>query len=126
MASSTTNLDLIAQSQTQKEVTANALYDAGSPSTIYGRRASQTAALNWGYYGGTFKVTSTTRTLIANAVIALTASTTNYLEADPATGAVTKNTTAFTAGKIPLYKIVAGSSSVTSYEDWRVFPLAVV
>jgi hypothetical protein len=42
------------------------------------------------------------------------------VEADLSTGVVTKNTTAFTSsGNIPLYKIVTGGTTVTSYEDWR-------
>ena len=47
MSSSTTLLDLIAQSQSSKEVTANALADAGSPATLFGRRASLCSGLNW-------------------------------------------------------------------------------
>ncbi|MEF8733277.1 MAG: hypothetical protein V5B40_15655 [Candidatus Accumulibacter meliphilus] len=56
MASSTTHLDLIAQSQSSKEVTANALFDAGSPATLFGRRASLCSGLNWFYYGGVMMV----------------------------------------------------------------------
>jgi hypothetical protein len=56
MASSTTHLDLIAQSQASKEVTANALFDAGSPATLFGRRASLCSGLNWFYYGGVMLV----------------------------------------------------------------------
>jgi hypothetical protein len=120
MADSTTILDTIQQSQAQKEVTANALYDAMSPGALYGRRASTTSGLTWGYYGGTFQASPTARVLIANGTVALTASATNYVEADLSTGVVTKNTTAFTSsGNIPLYKIVTGGTTVTSYEDWR-------
>ena len=42
----------------------------------------------------------------------------NYVEADR-TGAVSKNTTGFTAGRQPLYQIVAGASTITSYTDYR-------
>ncbi len=120
MAGSTTNLDLISSSQAAKEVTANALFDAGSPGTLYGRRATTTTALTWGYYGGILNI-SGTLTLIANGTVALTASATNYIEVTPSTGAVTKNTTSFTAGRIPLYQIVTGASTVTSYLDKRAF-----
>jgi serine/threonine-protein kinase RsbT len=113
MADSTTNLDLIQQSQTSKEVTANALYDATSPASLYGRRGSTTTGLSWGYYGGNFKSSPTGRQSVANGVVALTASTTNYVEADTTTGAVSKNTTGFTStGKIPLYKIVTAASEL--------------
>jgi hypothetical protein len=80
MASSTTNLDTLTAAQASKEVTANALFDAGSPPTIFGRRASTTTALTWGYYGGRFRNSSGVYSTIANATITLTASNTNYVE----------------------------------------------
>ena len=121
MASSTTNLDLIAQSQSSKEVTANALFDAGSPATLFGRRASLCSGLNWFYYGGVMMVDGVL-TAIANnaAALALTASTTNYIEATRA-GVVSRNTVAFTPGAIPLYTAVTGTATVTSYTDQRAW-----
>ena len=121
MAGSTTNLDLIAQSQASKEVTANALADAGSPATLFGRRASLCSGLNWFYYGGTMLIDGVL-TVIANnaAALVLSASTTNYVEATR-DGVVSSNTTGFTAGRIPLYTIVTGASSVTSYTDHRAW-----
>ena len=82
MAGSTTNLDLIAQSQSSKEVTANALFDAGSPATLFGRRASLCSGLNWFYYGGVMMVDGVLTTISNNAAaLVLSASTTNYIEA---------------------------------------------
>lgn len=124
MSGSTTNLDLISASQASKEVTANDLFDAGSPATLYGRRATTTAALTWGYYGGT-RVINGVATNIANGTVALTANLTNYVEANRATGAVTANTTGFTAGADPLYTIVAGASTITSYTDNRTMLVPV-
>jgi hypothetical protein len=120
MSGSTSLLDLISSAQASKEVTANALFDAGSPAMLFGRRASTTAALTWGYYGGVMLVDGVS-TAIANGTVALSASSTNYVEASRA-GVVSKNTTGFTAGRIPLYKIVTGAATVTSYEDWRITP----
>lgn len=117
MSNSTTLLDTISASQAGKEVTANAMFDAGSPAMIFGRRASTTTALTWGYYGGRMLVDGVL-TAIANGTVALSASTTNYVEATRA-GVVSKNTTGFTAGSIPLYTIVTGASTVTSYTDER-------
>ena len=117
MSGSTTNLDLIIASQASKEVTANALFDASSTSAIFGRRASTTAALTWGYYGGAVMV-GNTPTAVANGTIALTASATNYVQTTLA-GVVSSNTTSFTAGQIPLYTIVTGAATVTSYIDNR-------
>lgn len=118
MSNSATMLDLIAASQSQKEVTANAMFDAASPAMLYGRRATTSAGLTWGYYGG-YIVVGGTPVAVANGTVSLTASATNYVEADASTGAVSANTSAFTVGKIPLYEIIAGASTVTSYSDVR-------
>jgi len=118
MSSSTTLLDLIAQSQASKEVTANALFDALSPASLFGRRASTCSGLTWGYYGGVL-ITDGSGYQIASGTLTLTASSgNNYVEASRA-GVVSKNTTGFTPGAIPLYVLVAGASSITSYTDWR-------
>ncbi len=120
MSNSTTLLDTIATNQSSKEVTANALFDAGSVATLWGRRGSTCTGLTWGYYGGWFNGQ------INNGTVSLTASSTNYLMADAATGAVSVNTTGFTAGKIPLYAVVAGATSVTSYTDQRSYQPAAL
>ena len=119
MADSTSNLDLISVSQSQKEVTANSLFNAGSPASLFGRRDSTTVALTWGYYGGVMLIGGV-QTSIPNGTLALTPSATNYVEVSPA-GAVSVNTSAFTPGKTPLYSIVCGASTVTSYADKRTF-----
>jgi hypothetical protein len=119
MSNSTTLLDTISSTQSAKETTANELFDAHSPASLFGRRASTSSGLTWGYFGGRMLVDGVL-TAIANGTLALTASATNYVEATRA-GVVSKNTTAFTAGSIPLYTIVTGTSSVTSYTDERVW-----
>src|SRR3989304_281095 len=123
MSNSTTLLDTISSSQASKEITANAMFDAASHATLYGRRASTTTGLTWGYYGGYLNI-SGTLTAITNGTVALSASLTNYVEANPATGVVSKNTPAFTAGYIKLSTVVTGVSSVTSYTDHRALLLA--
>lgn len=121
MSNSTPTYDAIVASQASKEVTANAYFDAASPATTFGRRASTCSGLTWGYYGGTIGVDGVL-TQIANGTLALTASTTNYVESTRA-GVVSKNTTGFTPGSIPLYKIVVGASTVTSYTDYRAWAM---
>lgn len=125
MASSTTNLDTISASQAQKEVTANGLFDAASPATGFGRRASTTVGLTWGYYGGTC-IVSGTPTVVANGTKTLTASTTNYIYLN-SSGVVTLTTSApsgwpgpLASDAIALYEIVTGADTVTSYTDYRV------
>lgn len=119
MANSTTNLASLTSNQEGKEITANELFDAASPSTIFGRNADACDALTWGYYGGRIEVDGALTTIV-NSTVALSASTTNYVEATAA-GVVSKNTTGFTAGRIPLYTIVTGSSTVSSYTDERAW-----
>ena len=119
MSNSTPTFDAVAQSQASKEITVNAFFDAASPVTLYGRRQSTSSGLTWGYYGGNVLVNGVL-TQIANATLTLTASATNYIEADPTTGAVSSNATGFTAGRMPLYTVVTGSASVTSYTDHRI------
>lgn len=121
MSSSTSNLDLIVQSQASKEVTANNLFNAGSPATIFARRESLCTGLNWFYYGG-YMLADGVLTPIANnvAALVLSASQNNYIEATRA-GVVSSNTTGFTPGRLPLYLAVTGSATVTSYTDYRAF-----
>ena len=118
MSNSTTLLDLISSSQASKEVTANALFDAASPATLYGRRASTTANLVWGFYGGMLNIDGTL-TAIADSVVTLTNTATNYVEVAPSTGNISVNTSNFTAANIPLYSVVVSGNLVSSYTDYR-------
>lgn len=122
MADSSTNLPQLTLGMADKETQVNLLFDAASQSMMYGRNGNTSGGLNFGLLGGRFLGVS-----IANSVQALTASSSNYLEADPVSGAVTKNTTGWTAGKIRLYKCVTNATAVTSYEDHRgSTPMAAV
>lgn len=119
MSNSTTNLDLIDSSQAGKEITANALFDAASPATTFGRRASACIALTWSYYGGA-AIIGGAPTLIANGALALDANGTNFLELRVSDGVVVKNSSAWTGtGYTALYKVATGASAVLSFEDYR-------
>lgn len=123
MADSTTNIDGIVQGQGAQDVAANAVFDAASPATLYGRRASTCSGLVWGYYGGNVTKSDGTQTTIANGTLALSASSTNYIVAQKSDGAVSASvaTTNWnnTVDYWRLYSVVAGTSSVTSYTDER-------
>lgn len=123
MANSTSNIDLIAQSQASKEVTVNAALDALSPASTYGRRQSTCSGLTFGYYGGNVTLSSGTMSQIANGTLTLTASATNYIVANKATGAVSFSTATTnwndSANYWRLYSAVVGSATVTSYTDSR-------
>jgi hypothetical protein len=118
MADSTTNLDHITSSQPLKEVTANAFFDSASRAADFGRRASTSSGLTWGYHGTPRWYVNATATAKANTTLTLTASSTRYVSSDRAL-AVTESATAFPADKLALYKIVTGTATVTSYEDHR-------
>ncbi|CPI06573.1 Uncharacterised protein [Burkholderia pseudomallei] len=116
MSNSTSLIDQISSTQANKEVVANANFDAASPAMLWGRRASTTSGLTWGYYGGWYGGAQ-----INDGTVTLTASATNYVYASATSGAVSVNTTGFPAGSVTLYVIVAGATTVTSYTDQRSY-----
>lgn len=133
MADLISNLPLILQSQSSKEVTANGLFDAGSPSTIFGRNFETCSGLTWGYLGGKFSIAGTP-TAIANGTLLLSASATNYVRVATATGVVDKVTSAPSgwpgpvASYLALYELVTDTTSVvqSGSKDWRTGGLGSV
>lgn len=123
MADSTTNIDGIVQGSGSQDLQANAAFDATSQAALYGRRASTTTGLTWGYFGGNVTKSDGTQSTVTNSTASLTASTTNYITAQKSDGAVYCNTTTTnwndTANFWRLYSVVVGASSVTSYTDER-------
>jgi hypothetical protein len=118
MADSSGSLpDTIDTADAQKEVIANEFMYAASVAILFGNRASTTAATTWGYYGGDLELDGVI-TQVASGTVALTVSSTNYVEATRA-GVVSANTTGYTPGRIPLYRVVVGASSITSWNDDR-------
>lgn len=103
--------------QTQKEATANQNFVATAPMAIFGHRPVGTTGLTFGFYGGVLNVDGTLTTIADNAV-ALTASTTNFVEATRA-GVVSANVVGFSADKWPLHTIVTGVSTITTVTDNR-------
>ena len=122
MSSSTQHLDVLTSGQAGKETTANAVFDAASPAAFFGRRASTTTGLTWGYYGGVILVDGAVTEIpdsTRRGTVTLTTNATNYVEITRA-GSISANTSAFTAGRVPLYTIVVNVSGVvTSYTDHR-------
>lgn len=76
------------------------------------------ADLDFAYNAGRVRNAVGTVTLVSAGTIALSASSTNYIEVSTS-GVVSKNTTAFDAAKKPLYAVVTDGSSVTSVTDYR-------
>jgi hypothetical protein len=120
MSGSSTNLDLISQSQSSKEITANAMFDAASPAMFGGRRASTCTGLTWGYYGGYSHKSDGSLLEVANGTLTLAANSTNRVYVrNSGTVATVTGSTAAADEQYMLYTVVTGASSVTSYSDNR-------
>ena len=125
MANSTPQIDLVVANQSSKEDSSNVLFNACSCIATLGRRASTTTGLTWGYYGGNVLIASVLSQK-ANGTVSLTANSTNYIEFNLTSGAVEVNTTGWNVDtKAKMYKVVTGTTSVTSYEDWRDFGFVI-
>ena len=123
----TTNFGItkLDNSTNQPEVLVNAALDRldvevfSNPSKFLSQRHSTTTGLVFGYWGGTYNWAGAFTTVTAGTVT-LTASTTNYIEWTPG-GAVSFNTTGFTANRLPMYEVVTGVSTMTTVTDRRDF-----
>ena len=115
MSNSTTLIQQITAGA-NADVRVNENFDAASPTMMFGRRASVTTGLTWGYYGGAWPVNGAL-TAIANGTVTLT-NVTNYVglaqDGTPTVTATTANPL-----HVPLYTVVAAGGLVTSYTDTR-------
>lgn len=116
MADSTTNLFALSESQDNQETVINELIDAASPSTYFGRNADTCTGLTWGYFGGKY-LANGTPTSVANGTVAITSSSTRYVEINQS-GVVSSNSTR-SPTRCPLYTVVTSATAVTSYTDER-------
>jgi hypothetical protein len=96
-----------------------------SQASLLGRRAKTSNGLVWGYYGGRYR-----RMDIANGTLSLTASQANiYVVVNKGTAAVSFSTST-TNWDDPsydrLYRITTGTTSATSWDDHREFPLTPI
>lgn len=85
----------------------------------WGQNRSTTTGLTYGWMGGTV-YTAGAYSLISTGTTSLTDNATNYVERTAA-GTVSKNTTAFTAGKIPMAKVTTSSGAITAVVDQRFY-----
>ena len=118
MSDSTTQLNQVSQSAIQREATINANFDMAAPSMLFGYDSVASSGLTWGYQGGRYSGTQ-----FADGTVALTTAATNYVVAHRTTMAVSASTAntnwnnTTTYGRC--YLVVAGASTVTSYQDHR-------
>ncbi len=123
MSDSTSVIDQLSTAQTNLPTRINEIHDGLSPALLYGRRAATTTGLTWGFYGGRYGGNA-----VANGTVSLTASTTNYVVALRSSGVVSVSTATTNwndALYVRCYSIVAGASTITSYEDHRAGALGV-
>ncbi len=83
----------------------------------FANNPNTTSGLTYGYYGASI-YSNGANVALANGTIALTASTTNYVQRT-ALGVVSVNTVGFTVGLIPMAQVVTGASTITSITDKR-------
>lgn len=118
MSDSTTPFGTIAIGQGDQATKANALFDASAPVAIYAAKYATTSGLTLGYHGGKISINGVVTT-IADGTLVLIGSTTNYVEVNPVTGALSKNTSAYTPGYWRIGRAVTGSASITTWYDDR-------
>jgi hypothetical protein len=118
MSDSTTNLDTLPNGGASQEVRVNELADAFSVAAPFGRRASTSSGLTWGFYGTPRYYINATATAKSNGTVALTASSTRYVSVNRSF-TVAEQATSFPADGLAMAKAVTSASAVTSYEDHR-------
>ncbi len=118
MSDSSTPFGTVATGQGNQAAKANALFDAVVPVAIYGLKAATTTGLTLGFHGGKLGINGVV-TVISDGTLALTASSTNYVEVNPSTGSISKNTTAYTPGYWRIGRAVTGTASITTWYDDR-------
>lgn len=123
MSDSATPFGTISIGQGDQATKANALFDAAATVAIYAKNYATTSGLTLGYHGGKISVNGVI-TVIADGTVALTASTTNYVEVNPTTGAVSKNITGYTPGYWRIGRAVTGTGSITTWYDDRFLNFA--
>ena len=106
-------------SQANPEVVVNENFSILAGLAVYGRDPTTTTGLTWGFEGGRWSGFA-----ISAGTVSLTASATNYLTVARATGVLSVSTSITNwnnqTDHARAYLIVAGATTVTSFEDHRV------
>lgn len=118
MSDLSTPFGTISQGSSNQTTKANALFDAVSQAAVYGLNGTTTSALVLGLHGGKV-VCHGVVTTIADYADTLTVSSTNYIEANPDTGAISKNTTGYTPGYVKIGRATTSTSAITNWLDDR-------
>ncbi|MCP4262751.1 MAG: hypothetical protein GY774_35380 [Planctomycetes bacterium] len=100
--------------------------DTSSAQTLaagFDENSATTTGLTWGYKAGTIRVDNVV-TSVAASTIGLTDDSENYVELNQS-GTMTKNTTAFTTGYIPVRQLTVASGIQTVSTDKRAWFIAI-
>ena len=108
----------LTSAQASPEVPVNENFATLAALATFGTRQPATTALTWGFYGGTWGGLT-----IPDGTLALTASTTNYVVVNRATGALSVSTSTThwldTATYARVAKLTTSTTAITSAEDHR-------
>lgn len=116
MSDTSTPFGSIIPNAASQELRANGLFDAISPAALYGLKNADTTGLTLGLHGGKISINGVV-TVIADQTKSMTPSATNYVQANPTTGAVTTNTSGYTAGYWRIGRATADATSFTWQDD---------
>jgi hypothetical protein len=84
---------------------------------VFAENSSTTTGLTWGYKAGLVRFDNTI-TSVAAGTVSLTNNATNYIEIN-SSGVVSRNTTGFTSGQIPIRTVVTSAGVQTTSTDRR-------
>lgn len=110
-------MQTVAANQSSAEVPINENFVNVLWAELFARNPLTTTGLTWGFVGGQFPINGL-MTAIANGTVALTASSTNYVGLAQ-NGTVVNTATTRNPLHVPLYTVVTGAASITSYTDTR-------
>lgn len=110
-------MQTVAANQSSAEVPINENFVNVLWAELFARNPLTTTGLTWGFVGGQFPVNGL-MTAIANGTVALSASSTNYVGLAQ-NGTVVNTATTPNPLHVPLYTVVTGAASITSYTDTR-------
>lgn len=106
------------QAQADPQVVVNENFEALEHMAVYGKDATTTAGLTWGYLGGRWDGHA-----VVAGTVTLAASSTLYVVVARDTGVLTASSSATnwsnTADYARVYKLTTGPATVTAIEDWR-------
>jgi hypothetical protein len=87
---------------------------------FYAEDPANHSGLDYAYLAGVVRNDNAVITTPAD-VVTLYDDTTNYVEVDPATGAVSANTTGYTSGRVPMAEVVTASGAITTVTPARTW-----